>query len=163
MDIRKIYKFNRTIIGLVAIGPFIAYFLYVYLSNMDFFKVIQLLCFVGAFLIVLYRSDANKIVFPAYLLFYLFFIFYEFYSAFIQLDREFKIIYLFSNRLVGGFLIMFIIENIQIPEGYFKRIIKISRDILMIAIAVILIQQIVNPNFFLRTDLVNQYHLNYRK
>lgn len=160
MDIRKIYKFNRTIIGLVAIGPFIAYFLYVYLSNMDFFKVIQLLCFVGAFLIVIYRSDANKIVFPAYLLFYLFFIFYEFYSAFIQLDREFKIIYLFSNRLIGGFLIMFIIENIQIPEGYFKRIIKISRIILMIAIAVILIQQIVNPNFFLRTDLVDQYHLN---
>lgn len=159
MDIKKIYKFNRTIIGLVSIGPFIAYFFYVYLSAMDFFKVIQLLCFVGAFLIFLYRSDKNKIVFPAYLLFYLFFIFYEFYSAFIQLDREFKLIYLFSNRLVGGFLIMFIIENIQIPEGYFKRIFNVSKILLVLAIAVILIQQIVNPNFFLRTDLVNQMHL----
>lgn len=144
---------------MVAIGPFLAYFLYIYLSAMDFFKVIQLLCFIGAFLILLYRSDRNKIVFPPYLLFYLFFIFYEFYSAFIQLDREFKIIYLFSNRLIGGFLIMFIIENIQIPEGYYKRIFKISKIVLMVAIGVILVQQVVNPNFFLRTDLVDQLHL----
>ena len=159
MDIKKIYKFNRAIIGLVALGPFIAYFLYVYLSAMDFFKVIQLLCYVGAFLIILYRSDKNKIVFPPYLLFYLFFICYEFYSAFIQLDREFKLIYLFSNRLIGGFLIMFIIENIRIPGVYFERILKVSRIILIIAIAVILVQQVVNPNFYLRTDLVDQMHL----
>ncbi|MCA0931058.1 hypothetical protein LCM02_01265 [Lutimonas saemankumensis] len=53
---------------------------------------------------------------------------------------------------------MFIIENIDIPKKYFKQILKISKIVLFIAFAVILIQQVINPNFFIRTDLINLEH-----
>jgi len=144
----------------VAIGPFVAYILYVYVNNMDFFKTIQLLCYVGAVLLILYRNASRPLIFPKYLLFYLLFICYDFYSTLGLLDREFKLIWLFSNKAIGGFLIMFIIENIYIPKNYYSSILKVSKVILVIAIFVIVMQQVVNPNLFIRTDLINEAHLN---
>ena len=144
----------------MAIGPFVAYVLYVYFSAMDFFKTIQLLCYVGALLLILFRNESRPLIFPKYLLFYFLFICYDFYSTIGILDREFKVIWLFSNRAIGGFLIMFIIENIYVPKNYYRSILKVSKVILVIAIFVILMQQVVNPNLFIRTDLINEAHLN---
>lgn len=152
------YKFNRFIISIIAVGPFVAYFMYIYLDAMDFFKVIQLFSFIGVFLLLIFRDRSKPLIFPKYLLFYLLFIFYDFYSTIEILGRDFKIIWLFSNRLIGGFAIMFIIENLYIPKKYFRLLLKVSRIILIIAILIILLQQVVNPNIFIRTDLINEMH-----
>ncbi len=108
----------------------------------------QLLSYVGVILLLLFRNKSNPIKFPKYLLFYLLFIAYVFYSAFYQLDRDFKIRYLFSNRLIGGFNLMFIIENLPINKKQYRFILNLSVKVLVVAIVVILIQEISNPVFF---------------
>ncbi len=115
---------------------------------MDFNRIMQLFSYVGVILLLLFRSNKYPIKFPRYLLFYLLFILYVFYSAFIQLGREFKVMYLFSNNLIGAFNMMFIIENLVISKKYYNFIIKTSKNILIIAVLVIIFQQVINPRFF---------------
>lgn len=68
------------------------------------------------------------------------------------MDRTFEIKYLFSNTLIGGFNFLFIIENIVIPKKYYDFILSVSWKILLIAVLVIVIQQAIDPSFFLRMD-----------
>ena len=119
---------------------------------MDFERIIQLLSFLGIFLLVVLKEESQSIKFPKYLLFYFLFILYDFYSEFLKLDRTFEIKYLFSNRLIGGFNFIFIIENISIPKKYYTFILSISWKILLIAVIVIMIQQAIDPSFFLHMD-----------
>ncbi len=120
---------------------------------MNFRRGIQLLSFIGVFLIV-FLSDRNRPVrFPKYLVYYLFFIAYVFYSDIVMLNRPFKIDYIFSNFMLGSFNFMLIIENLYIPKKYFELILSISKKILIIAFIVILVQQAVDPNFFMRPGL----------
>ena len=122
--------------------------------NIDFTRIMQLLSYIGVILILVFRKSDNPIKFPSYLFFYLLFILYVFYSAFYQLDRTFKVSYLFSNRLIGAFNFMFIIENLKISKKHYELLIKISTRVLVIAVLVILIQQTINKNFFIRKDLI---------
>jgi len=146
------FKYSRFIILLIAIGPFVAYVTYDFF-DIDFNRIMQLLSYIGVFLMI-FIKDKNKIVFPKYLIFYLLFILYVYYSAFIQLDREFDVKYLFSNKLIAGFNFFFIIENLHVSSKFYKKIIRISIGVFILAVMAILIQQAFNKNFFIRTDLV---------
>lgn len=135
----------------MAIAPIAGYLSYVTV-RMDLFTNMQLLSYVGVILILLFRNKTQPIRFPRYLLFYLFFIAYIFYSTFYQLDRDFKIKYLFSYRLIGGFNFMFIIENLPISRKQYRFILKLSVKVLVVAIVVILIQEVSNPVFFVNQN-----------
>ncbi len=148
------YKYNRFIILIIAIGPFAAYVTYNFF-DIDFNRIMQLLSYLGVLLIILIK-DKKQIVFPKYLFFYLLFILYVFYSTFIQLDRDFDVKFLFSNRLIGGLIFFFIVENLPITNKYYKSIIRISITIFLAAVLTIFIQQVFNKDFFVRTDLVGE-------
>ncbi len=147
-----VQKYNRFLILVFSVAPFVAFFTVKFL-NIDFNRIMQLMSFVGVFLVFVFRDRNKKIRFPKYLLFYLFFVFYVFYSNLIQLNREFKLMYLFSNPYIGGFNMMFIIENLMIPKRFFIKIIEISKVILILAIFVIIIQQVVDSTFFVNQNI----------
>ncbi len=152
-------KFNRYLILIFTVAPFVAYITVTYL-DVSFNRIMQLLSYIGVVLILIFKDKNSKIKFPKYLLFYLLFIIYVFFSTFVLLDREFKIMYLFSNFLIGGFNMMFIIENIKISKKDYYLILNISKNILIIAVIVIVIQQVYKPYFFVRTDLIGEDDIN---
>lgn len=140
------------LIFVLVLGPFTAYFSYTFMK-MDFFTVMQLFSYIGVALLLIFRNSINPIRFPRYLLFYLLFVVYIFYADLYRLDREFKVKYLFDNYLIGGFNFMLIIENLKFSKKHFRLMLDISKKILIIAFIVIVIQQVYNPNFFVRPDL----------
>lgn len=148
-------KFNRFLIIVFTIAPFVAFITETYL-DMSFIRIMQTLTFLGVFLTIIFKKKGFPLIFPTYLLFYLFFIIYIFYSTFILLDREFKVEFLFSNQLIGAFNIMLIIENLTLSKKHYNLLIKISKIILLIAFFVILIQQVINPNFFIKTNILDE-------
>lgn len=115
-------------------------------------RILQMLTFIGVILIILYSDRDRPIKFPLYLVFYLLYILYEFYSAFVLLDRTFKLNYLFSNHIIGSFNILFIIENIPIYKKDYLKYYKWSKNILIIAFIVIIYQQVVDSTFYLNTE-----------
>jgi len=147
-------KFNHYLVNVLILAPILAFVTYAG-AGMDFQTVVQLFSYLGVGLVLFIRKKEQRVNFPTYLLFYLLFIIYVFYSDLYRLDREFKVIYLFKNYFIGGFNLMFIIENISIPKKQFYFILKWSKILLIIAVIVILYQQLIDPNFFLRDDLVN--------
>ncbi len=148
-------KYNRFLISIFAVAPFVAYLTIVYF-NMSFNRIMQVLSFVGVFLILIINQKIQEIRFPKYLVFYLMFIIYVFYSDLYRLNRSFEIEYLFSNKLIGSFNFMFIIENLFISKKYFKSILKVSKMVLIIATIVIIIQQVYSPSFFMRRDMFSE-------
>lgn len=136
--------------------PFVNFFIFE-LVGTDYMKILQILSFLGSILILAQGTKSNKVRLPWYLLFYLLFIIYTFYSSFVLLDRPFKFDYLFSNRTVGGFFLMFIIENTYFSNSYYKKIFKLSKLILIVAVIVILIQQTVNKNFFVSPNVLEVF------
>ena len=115
---------------------------------MDFLRIAQLFSFLGVFLIVFLKRKEDHLKFPKYLFFYLLFIFYDFFSTTYLLDRKFEFGWLFANRMIGAFNLMFIIENIKISDKHFQKLLSISKITLIIALAVIMVQQVVDPEFF---------------
>lgn len=140
-------KYNRIVILLFTVAPFVGYLTYNVL-DMDFSRVMQLLSYIGVLLLLLFRTGKNPIRFPKYILFYLLFVLYTFFSEIVLLDREFKLMWLFSNSLIGALNMMIIIENIPINTKFINLIVKISKIVLIIAFLVILIQQIFDSTFF---------------
>jgi len=121
--------------------------------NIDYRRVIQLLAFFGFIVVLLLKpSKLKRVIFPKYLLFYILYAAYTYVSEFIFLDREFKGTYLFSNRLLGGIALLFIIENIYIPHKFFRSTLKYHTGILFFAFVTILIQQTFMPDFFVNPD-----------
>jgi len=149
------YKFNRYLLLLFACAPFVAYVM-LGILNIDFVTVMQLLSYIGVISLFVFKPKNVTLKFPKYILFYLLFVLYVFHSAFIQLDRDFKVIYLFKNELIGGLNFMFIIENITITKRYYNLIIKISKYILLIAVLIILMQQAINPQIFMNPDFISE-------
>ncbi len=145
-------KYNRILILIFAVAPFVAFFTVKFL-NMDFNRMMQLMSYIGVFLLLILRNNKTPIKFPKYLFFYLLFIVYVFYSDLYRLNREFKVMYLFSNFLIGGFNMMFIIENLHFSKEYYRKIISVSKIIFLIAIIVIFIQQVVESSFFVNSNL----------
>ncbi len=137
---------------LIVFMPLISFIFKGYL-NVDFRRMLQLLSFVGVVLVLINRPFNGTIKFPRYLLFYLLFTLYTFYSAFILLDREFKIDYLFSNKLIGGFNLIFIIENLKVSKKFYYQTLKYSKIILVIAFLVILVQQAYKTDFLVDPDI----------
>ena len=142
----SINKYNRFLISIFVFAPFVAWLTENYLE-MSFGRIMQLLSYVGVFLLIVFRNDKNPIIFPKYLLFYLLFIIYVFYTDLYRLHREFKLMYLFSNPFIGGFNFIFIIENLKISKKYYSWLIKMSKFILIISVIVILIQQVYDSSF----------------
>jgi len=134
------------------VSPFVGFILLRF-SDIDFNKFFTALTYIGVILILFFATKNNPIRFPKYLWFYLLFILYIYYSAFVQLEGEFKLIYLVYNY-AGAFNVLFIVENIQIDKKYYDFLFKLSKKILIIAIIVIIIQQVFNSNFFVRTDWI---------
>tara|TARA_R110002073_G_scaffold72537_1_gene177549 strand:- start:562336 stop:563613 length:1278 start_codon:yes stop_codon:yes gene_type:complete len=152
------YQFNRLLLFMIVIAPILG-FITIRFIDIDLFMLLQFFSFIGIFLLLIFRTNARPIIFPKYILFYLLFILYVFYSAFFILDRDFKINYLFSNRLVGALNFMLIIENVPISKKQYQLLIKSSIAILIFAFVVIVIQEVVDPSFFLsnkfeRADLI---------
>ena len=141
-------KYNRYLILVLALGP-ISGFLVVRFLKLDFYSLMQMFSFIGVIFILLFRKNNQKVIFPRYLLFYLLFILYVFYSDLIMLNRPFKANYLIHNYFIGGFNFMFIIENIKINKKLFLFIIRISKLLILFAVVVIVIQQIIDPNFLI--------------
>ncbi|MCK0131215.1 O-antigen ligase family protein [Flavobacteriaceae bacterium F08102] len=146
--------FNVILIKVLVFGPIVAFITY-FGAGMDFQSILQLFSYIGVALVLLYRKPNRPVKFPTYLLFYLLFIIYVFYSDLYRLQREFKVIYLFKNYIIGGFNLMFILENVSITKKQFAFIYRWSKIFMIIAVIVIVYQQVVDPNFFLRDDLVN--------
>lgn len=136
----------------MVLAPFVAYFLLNFL-NRDFLTTIQLFSYLGVILILIHGSKKKPIKFPKYLLFYLLFVLYIFFSTFYLLDRDFKIKYLITNRELGAFNLMLIVENTTISKKYFNLSIDLSKKILIIAILMIIIQQGINPNLFVHPEV----------
>ncbi len=136
------------------LSPFFGY-ITLGILKMDFNSTMILLSYIGVFLILFQGSKSNPIRFPRYLLFYLLFILYTYYSAFYQLDRDFKMSYLYKNYTLGSFILLFIVENVSINKKYYGFLFNLSKKILIIAILVIVIQQVYSSNFLLREDLIN--------
>lgn len=145
-------KYNRFLFGFITLAPIIAYITYTFL-HAEYEFILRLLSFVGVFLILIFRRESNPIVFPSYLLFYLLFVLYIYYSTFFYLDRDFKIKYLVQDPHLGTFNFMFIIENLKFSEKNYKFILNYSKKILIVAVIVILIQEVYDPGFFVRKDL----------
>ncbi len=145
------YRYNRIVIAIVALSPFLAW-VTLRFWGMDIKRFIQLLSFLGIFLLLIFKKKSQPFIFPRYLLFYLLFIFYVFFSEFIKLGRPFEIKYLFASTLIGGFNFMLIIENISIPKKYYNFLLVISGIILILAVITIVIQQTIDPLFFVRKD-----------
>ena len=129
-----------------------AYLTYTAVS-VDFNKFFTALTFVGVILVLFFGNKNNPIKFPKYLFFYFLFVLYIYYSQFIMLERKFKLIYLVHD-FVGAFNFLFIIENLPINKKYYKTIFELSKKILLIAVIVILIQQVYSLTFFARTDTI---------
>ena len=121
--------------------------------DIDFRRMLQLLSFIGVALVLINRPFNGKVKFPSYLLFYLLFIIYTFYSTFEILDRTFKVDYLFSNKLVGAFNLIFIIENLKVSKKFYYQMLKYSKIILAIAFVVILVQQAYKTDFLVDPDI----------
>lgn len=145
-------KYNRFILLILMVSPFIGYVLSVSV-DVDFNKFFTLLTFIGVILILFFSSKNNPIKFPKYLFFYGLFIFYVYYSTFFQLDKKFKIIYI-VHYFIGGFNILFIIENLSINKKHYTFLFNLSKKVLIVAVLVIFIQQIYSANFFVRTDSI---------
>lgn len=150
----KIYKYNNFLILIFSVAPIIGFITESFL-DMSFNRIMQLFSYFGVILLLISRNSRYPIKFPKYLFFYLLFIIYVFYSDLIRLNRKFDYMYLFSNYLIGGFNMLFIIENTPISNSTFKKMIKISLPILVIAFLIILIQQTVDESFFLHPDYMN--------
>lgn len=146
-----VYKYNRFLITIFTFTPFVAYFTVSYM-DMEFEFIMQLMSYFGVALLIIFRDNTNPLKFPKYLIFYFLFILYIFYQTFFQLDRDFKIKYLIQLQLIGGFNLMFIIENISITKKQFRFILSVSKKILIVAILVIIYQQVIDPAFLLRMD-----------
>ncbi len=146
-----VYKYNHFLINVIVFAPFVAFFTITYL-NMDFGRIMQAFSYLGVLLLLFLRRREYSIKFPKYLLFYLLFILYIFYSTFIRLDRDFKVMYLFSFSPIGAFNFMFIIENLSISKKHYKFLIRNSKNILIIAVLVIIIQQVFNKSFFVNPN-----------
>jgi O-antigen ligase len=151
LDVNSLpYKFNRFLLTLIAAAPIVGYFLYTFLS-IDFFKIMQFLSYIGIILLLVFRSNSIPIKFPRYLLFYFIFVLYVYYSTFVQLGRDFKPIYLVDSML-GGLSYMFIIENVYITKRHFKLLLNISMFVLIIAVIVIVVQELIDPTFMVKSD-----------
>ncbi len=151
-------KYNKYIIFAFVIAPFIGFITYTYL-DMDLNKILQFLSFIGVFLLFIFKPPNTKIRFPKYIIFYILFTAFTFFSAFVLLDREFKISYLYSNTLIGAINMMIIIENLKINRKYFSLIMKTSIYVLIIAFITILIQQVVNSSFFVKPIKLELYEV----
>lgn len=145
-------KYNRYLVFGFVFAPFVAFFTVKFL-NMGFNRTMQAISYIGVFLLLIFRDKRSPIKFPKYLLLYLLFIIYVFYSDLYRLHREFKLMYLFSNPLIGGLNMMFIVENLKIPKRVFIKIMEISKVILILAFFVIIIQQVVDSSFFVNQNL----------
>ncbi len=135
------------------LSPFVAFVTFGIL-NLDFNRVYIAFSFIGVILILFYANKNNRIKFPKYLWFYLLFVIYDYYSTFVLLDREFKASYLVSNHAVGSFNILLIVENVSVNKKYFTFLFKLSKKIIIVAFLVIIVQQLVNVNFFIRPDKI---------
>lgn len=129
------------------VSPFVG-FITLGVMELDFNWLFAVAAYFGAALVLFYSNTKNRIVFPKYLWFYLLFLLYEYYSTFVLLDREFKMIYLVSNGTIPTFLTLFLVENLSINKKFYNKIFKISKIVLIIAVLVILVQQFIDPNFF---------------
>lgn len=136
------------------VSPFIAFVL-ITSVGIDFIKFFTALTYIGVILVLFFANKENSIKFPNYLKFYLLFVLYVYYSAFFQLEGKFKTIYL-VDKLAGAFNILFIIENTSISKKYFDLLLRICKKVLVIAIGVIIIQQLYDKNFFLRQDMLSK-------
>ena len=145
------YKYNRFILLLIAISPFLSIFSEVIL-NIEWNYVMIVLSFIGVAFIFIFKDDYVLIRLPRYLIFYFLFSLYLYYSAFIQLDGKFQLKYIYSSKMLGAVNMFFIIENITIPKKYLNRLLNLSIMILVIAFLVILYQELIDGSFLMLQD-----------
>lgn len=140
--------FNYILLGLFVFAPFFGYITRNVL-NIYFNYLMVMACFVSLYLIFL-----NKMSFklPKYLIFWALFVLYTTLSDLLLVEMSFNLKYIYSNLIIGSLLILLIIENTHISERFFKIIFWMNHAILLIAFIVILIQQFIDPVFFVNPE-----------
>lgn len=124
-------------------------------ANMSFSYILNILAFVllGIVLIV----NTTKIYFPKYLMYYSLFALYTILSDFFIVNKSFDFKYLYSNGLLASVFLIFFIENGKYTEIFVNKYLKFNVLILYIALAVIIIQQVVNSKFLVDPNFVKDY------
>lgn len=145
--------FSYLLIVLISVGPFFGFFVQKALSK-DVTTIELFLCLLILFLIFLERRNFK---FPLYLLIYLAFTIYVILSDKFLVGRNLNLKYFRSNLIFIGFLIILIIENTDFSKQFFRQVLLINFVVIIIAFAVLLIQEFYDNSFF-----VNQITLEHQ-
>jgi hypothetical protein len=145
--LKQLYKY---FIYTLLFAPIIGYFSY----NLIGFLAVQVLSYSVIVLFLMFIVSGSKnIIIPKFLYYYIFYIIYIFiwqlYNGYIQEKGVLK--YLFNNFHLYTALIIIIIYNVKLDESNYLNSIKVIKFILFIALFGVLIQLLVNPNFFIPT------------
>ncbi|RPD94359.1 hypothetical protein EGM88_12330 [Aureibaculum marinum] len=113
--------------------------------------------YLGVILLFFYAKKGKPVKIPRYAIFYLLFVIYAYISEFIFLDRDFKSIFLVSNPMIGSFLALIIVENLEVRLKYMNSILKFSNILLIVAFIVILLQQVIGQEFMTNPDYMRDW------
>ena len=146
---------NYIVFWLFVLGPVVAFLSRIYL-DVDYYNLMSAVV-LAAFLIQFmdYILLRKKYRFPKYTLFLLAFIIYTMVSDKYLAGKDLNIKYFYSNRLISSYLILLIIENIQISGKFIKKYYKVVIIMLITAVVVIVIQQVIDKTFLV--DLQSGY------
>jgi O-Antigen ligase len=141
----------------LLLGPFLSYFTDESLGHDFLFSVAVIIYFVFAFLILLALAEGAAVNIPLYLWFFLAFTIYTILSDVFIKGKPIDLKYLYSNAYLPAAILMIIIESVHFSERYVKLTLCISLGTVLVSVIVILMQQIVNPQFLANPGLIRMW------
>ena len=130
-----------------VLSPILAIFTVLILNNAFYNALSAYVWLVVAVVIFDKIGKHQRIVFPKYLKYLLIFVLYTIISDHFLADKDLNVKYLYSNRLLSGFLAAFLAENINVSQSFIKKASFLSFVFLVFAFIVILYQQMVDETF----------------
>lgn len=123
--------------------------------NMSFTYVISAVAYLSIIAVLLVNTA--KVNFPKYLVYFSLFTLYTVVSDIFIVGIKPDIKYIYSNGMIVSFIVVFLIENGNYTDKLMRNILKINILILLIAVLVIIIQQIVNNRFLVDAQFEKAY------
>ncbi|MBC8035154.1 MAG: hypothetical protein H7Y03_13470 [Chitinophagaceae bacterium] len=150
-------KINLLLVIVITLSPLLSYFvvnLFNIKSGIYFFNMVVF----GAFIYMMLNCiKKGRIRFPIYLSFLLAFSVYVILSDIFIAGRSFTPTYLFKHQIMMGFFAATIIENTLFSRKYIYELTRLVKWLFWLSIAVILIQQFVNPMFMLNSNALEEF------
>jgi len=145
-------KINRLIILVFALAPFVGY-LSTTLFNIGWNSLFFALFFLSVLLIILSILITNKKVnISGYTIFFFFFLVYTIVSDLYLADKDFTLQYIYLNRLISSFFILFIIDNITFTKRFIIRLPIIFIFVFICSFLVIVYQEVIDFRFMTIRD-----------